>query len=116
MVTVHSAITPRGISDLAALAVSSVSAVAIVFSLFTRPYCTELEAARSLFVVMPLAGLSDLLANPADIDVRNIHREAVLIENRDDILPIRVDVVQSPLIDTELPDRLLAELGEARPL
>src|SRR5215210_3132092 len=36
MVTVHSAITPRGMSDFAGFAGSSVSAVRIVFSLLTN--------------------------------------------------------------------------------
>jgi hypothetical protein len=46
MVTVHSAMTPRGMSDLAGLAVSSASAVAVIFSLFTTVYCSELGAKK----------------------------------------------------------------------
>src|SRR5882762_10070572 len=47
MVTVHSAITPRGISDLGGFEDSSASAVKVVFS-FTTFYCSELR---------PLAGV-----------------------------------------------------------
>src|SRR5260221_1179744 len=42
MVTVHSAITPRGISDLGGFEDSSASAVKVVFS-FTTFYCSELQ-------------------------------------------------------------------------
>src|SRR5438552_7836838 len=46
MVTVHSAITPRGMSDFGVLADSSVSAVKVVFSLLTTFHCTQLRIGR----------------------------------------------------------------------
>ena len=76
----------------------------------------RLEDGPSVFIFPPLACLSDLLANSTDVDVRNVYGKSILIENGNDVLPIRVNVVQGALVDAKLPLWFLAEFGEARPL
>src|SRR2546423_8669354 len=66
MVTVHSAITPRGISDLGGFEDSSASAVTVVFS-FTTFYCSELQP----FAVAPCGIMGTSAAIAGRLEQRN---------------------------------------------
>jgi len=58
----------------------------------------------------------DLATDAAYVDVGNVNRESVLIKNGNDVLPISVDIVKSPFVDTKLPFWFSTELGDARPM
>src|SRR5262245_53544774 len=76
MVTVHSAITPRGISDLGGFEDSSASAVKVVFP-FTTFYCSEFQ---------PLAGRHAVLSRDGcggvHEEVRTLHKLSMTVAAR----------------------------------
>jgi len=74
------------------------------------------SCASCLKVSPLLFPVTDLPADTADVDVRDVYSEPILIENGNDVLPIRMQIVQGTLVDTKLPFRFFAKFCEARPL